>query len=69
MRNTTTTVVMAAAAVLAAVIVLLTCPGCGSGDNGDGDKLAENWIFIDMLHWMMQQGVDVLERTRQILRR
>ena len=26
------------------------------------DKLAENWVFIDMLHWMMGQGVDVLER-------
>ena len=35
----------------------------------DGDKLAENWIFIDMLYWMMQQDVDVLERARQILRR
>ncbi|MEM8664277.1 MAG: nuclear transport factor 2 family protein, partial [Pseudomonadota bacterium] len=27
-----------------------------------GDKLAENWIFIDMLHWLNQQGVDVLAR-------
>ena len=35
----------------------------------DGDKLAENWIFIDMLHWMMQQDVDVLERMRNILPR
>ncbi len=35
----------------------------------DGDKLAENWIFIDMLYWMMQQDVDVLERMRRILRR
>ncbi len=34
----------------------------------DGDKLAENWIFIDMLYWMLQQGVDVLARTRQIVR-
>ncbi len=34
----------------------------------DGDKLAENWIFIDMLYWMLQQGVDVLERSRQALR-
>jgi hypothetical protein len=25
-------------------------------------KLAENWVFIDMLHWMKTQGVDVLER-------
>ena len=26
----------------------------------DGDKLAENWVFIDMLHFMKMQGVDVL---------
>ncbi len=26
----------------------------------DGDKLAENWIFIDMLHFLKMQGVDVL---------
>jgi hypothetical protein len=32
----------------------------------DADKLAENWIFIDLLHWMMQQDVDVLERMRRI---
>ncbi|WP_187431868.1 nuclear transport factor 2 family protein [Roseobacter fucihabitans] len=25
-----------------------------------GDKLAENWIFIDMLHFLKMQGVDVL---------
>mgnify|MGYP001172757407 CR=1 FL=1 len=35
----------------------------------DGDKLAENWIFIDMLYWMLQQDVDLLERSRRILRR
>ena len=34
----------------------------------DGDKLAENWIFIDMLYWMIQQDVDVLERMRKIVR-
>jgi hypothetical protein len=28
----------------------------------EGDKLAENWIFIDMLHFLHMQGVDVLER-------
>ena len=27
-----------------------------------GDKLAENWIFIDMLHFLKQQGLDVLGR-------
>ena len=26
----------------------------------DGDKLAENWIFIDILHFLAQQGVDLL---------
>ncbi len=26
----------------------------------DGDKLAENWVFIDMLHFLLMQGVDVL---------
>ena len=31
-----------------------------------GDKLAENWIFIDLLHYMKLQGVDVLERCRTI---
>ena len=33
-----------------------------------GDKLAENWIFIDLLHYMKLQGVDVLERCRSIQR-
>ena len=27
-----------------------------------GDKLAENWIFIDLLHFWKQQGLDVLSR-------
>lgn len=31
----------------------------------DGDKLAENWVFIDLLYWMMQQGDDVLARMAQ----
>jgi hypothetical protein len=34
----------------------------------DGEKLAENWIFIDLLYFLMQQGVDVLGRTEKILR-
>ncbi|MDK1029803.1 MAG: ester cyclase [Anaerolineae bacterium] len=33
----------------------------------DGDKLAENWIFIDMLHFLKQQGLDVLKRNESIL--
>ena len=30
----------------------------------DGDKLAENWVFIDLLHWLSMQGLDVLARLR-----
>ncbi|MEO1538529.1 MAG: nuclear transport factor 2 family protein [Pseudomonadota bacterium] len=29
----------------------------------DGDKLAENWIFIDLLYLWKQFGVDILERA------
>lgn len=32
----------------------------------DGNKLAENWIFIDLLHLWAQQGVDLLDRTVRI---
>lgn len=32
----------------------------------DGDKLAENWIFIDLLHFWNMQGVDILKRTVEI---
>ena len=32
----------------------------------DGDKLAENWIFIDMLHFLNMQGLDVLERLKTL---
>ncbi|MEJ6397227.1 nuclear transport factor 2 family protein [Yoonia sp. 208BN28-4] len=28
----------------------------------EGDKLAENWIFIDILHFLKQQGLDVIAR-------
>ena len=28
-----------------------------------GNKLAENWVFIDLLHFWKQQGVDILSRT------
>ena len=30
----------------------------------EDDKLAENWIFIDLLHFWMMQGVDVLGRLK-----
>lgn len=32
----------------------------------DGDKLAENWIFIDLLHFWKTQGVDILARATGI---
>ena len=32
----------------------------------DGDKLAENWIFIDTLHFLNMQGLDVLARSGMI---
>ncbi|WP_333602292.1 ester cyclase [Atlantibacter hermannii] len=33
----------------------------------DGDKLSENWVLIDLPYWLKQQGLDVIERTQQIL--
>lgn len=32
----------------------------------EGDKLSENWVFIDLLHFWKQQGLDVLERMKQV---
>jgi predicted SnoaL-like aldol condensation-catalyzing enzyme len=29
-------------------------------------KLAENWIFIDMLHFLNMQGLDVLARMEAV---
>jgi hypothetical protein len=34
----------------------------------DGDKLAENWVFIDLLHYLSMQGLDVLARMRETRR-
>lgn len=34
----------------------------------EGDKLAENWVFIDLLHFWNQQGVDILARMREVPR-
>ncbi len=28
----------------------------------EGDKLIENWVFVDLLHWLSMQGLNVLER-------
>ena len=32
----------------------------------EGEKLSENWIFIDLSHFWMGLGVDILTRTAQI---
>jgi hypothetical protein len=32
-----------------------------------GDKLSENWVLIDLPWWLLQQGLDILGRTREIL--
>jgi hypothetical protein len=32
----------------------------------EGGKLSENWIFIDMLHFLNMQGLDVLGRMEQL---
>ena len=32
----------------------------------EGDKLAENWVLIDIPYWLSQQGLDVFERTENI---
>jgi ketosteroid isomerase-like protein len=32
----------------------------------DGDKLAENWVFIDLLHWLSMQDLDILNRLKSI---
>jgi hypothetical protein len=33
----------------------------------DGDKLAENWVFIDILHFLNMQGLDVLARPASLV--
>ena len=33
----------------------------------EGDRLAENWVFIDIPYWLKQQGLDVLDRTQKIV--
>ena len=32
----------------------------------DGDKLAENWIFIDLPYFLLRSGLDVLARMREL---
>lgn len=33
----------------------------------EGDKLSENWVLIDIPFWLKQQGLDIFERTEQIM--
>lgn len=33
----------------------------------DGNKLAENWIFIDHLHFLKCVGIDLLQRNNQLI--
>lgn len=35
----------------------------------EGDKIAENWVFIDTPYTLMQQDLDIFERMRMLLRR
>jgi hypothetical protein len=30
-----------------------------------GDRLAENWVYIDLLHFLNLQGMDVLGRLKE----
>lgn len=32
----------------------------------EGDKLMENWVLIDLPHYLKQQGLDVLQRMREL---
>jgi len=32
----------------------------------DGDKLAENWVFIDILYYLMQHGIDLLKTPNAV---
>lgn len=31
-----------------------------------GDELCENWVLIDLVYWLKQQGVDIIKRTTEI---
>jgi len=32
----------------------------------NGDKLAENWVFIDILYYLMQHGIDLLKNPNAV---
>jgi hypothetical protein len=31
----------------------------------EGERLAENWVFIDMIDLLDQIGIDIFERVRE----
>ena len=31
------------------------------------DKLVENWVTLDFVHWLKDQGLDVFKRTEEVL--
>ena len=31
------------------------------------DKLVENWVTLDLVHWLKDQGFDVFKRTEDVL--
>jgi hypothetical protein len=33
----------------------------------EGDKLAENWVLIDLPWWLKQQGLDIFERLETLV--
>ncbi len=33
----------------------------------EGEKLAENWVIIDLPYWLKQQGLDIFERLHKVL--
>ena len=33
----------------------------------DGDRLAENWVLIDLPYWLQQQGLDILETHQEFV--
>ena len=34
----------------------------------DGDKIAENWVIIDHLHFLKLLGIDLLEKNKELSR-
>ncbi|MBT6271818.1 MAG: nuclear transport factor 2 family protein, partial [Rhodobacteraceae bacterium] len=34
----------------------------------EGNKLKENWVFIDILHFFKQQNIDILDNIEAYLK-